>query len=278
MRGQGKVKVALASAVSDACPDSCRQLSYGAGVIGEEARLRFVGCELDRALFDRRWVPAPSCRAGVQRAIACTARAVDSTKNFHWNRRPGPESAMEIRVRDMPLTIERVYPSLGGAARFPLPCRRRKAPDQGFVKKTNYPTPQDAESAFYEALEGSDLDAMMEVWAEDEEIVCVHPGGERLVGYDAVRSGWAQIAASGSKLKVHLSDQTVLNGMMVTVHSMHENIRVEGEQRAAAQVAVTNVYLRTGNGWRMIVHHASPVPQRPTPAAHPSQDGPKILH
>ena len=63
------------------------------------------------------------------------------------------------------------------------------------MKKTTFPTPQDAETAFYEALEAGNLDAMMEVWAEDEEIVCVHPGGERLVGYDAVRSSWAQIAA-----------------------------------------------------------------------------------
>ena len=29
---------------------------------------------------------------------------------------------------------------------------------------------------------------MMTTWADDEEIVCVHPGGARLVGYDAVRS------------------------------------------------------------------------------------------
>ena len=43
-----------------------------------------------------------------------------------------------------------------------------------------FPTPQDAESAFYEALERADLEQMMAVWSEDEEIVCVHPGGPRL--------------------------------------------------------------------------------------------------
>jgi len=145
------------------------------------------------------------------------------------------------------------------------------------VKKTTYPTAQDAENAFYEALENADIEAMMEVWAEDEEIVCVHPGGERLVGYAAVRSSWAQIAGSGRKLKIHLSDQSVVNGMMLAVHSLHEHISMEGEQRPAVPVAVTNVYLRTGNGWRMIVHHASPVPQQRTPVRAPPE-GPKILH
>ena len=54
------------------------------------------------------------------------------------------------------------------------------------MKKSTFPTPQDAEAAFYEALETGDLETMMEVWAEDEEIVCVHPGGPRLAGYDQV--------------------------------------------------------------------------------------------
>ena len=45
-----------------------------------------------------------------------------------------------------------------------------------------FPTAQDAENAFYEALERADLEAMMAVWAEDEEIICVHPTGPRLTG------------------------------------------------------------------------------------------------
>ena len=147
------------------------------------------------------------------------------------------------------------------------------------LKKTTYPTPQDAEAAFYEALEGGNLDAMMEVWAEDEEIVCVHPGGERLVGYAAVRAAWAQIMASGQRLRVRLSDQSVLSGMMIVVHSLHENISVEGARRPSVPVVVTNSYLRTGNGWRMIVHHASPAPRgQSAEPQRPADDGPKILH
>ena len=47
-----------------------------------------------------------------------------------------------------------------------------------------FPTAQDAESAFYEALERCDLEGMMAVWSEDDEIVCVHPAGARLTGQD----------------------------------------------------------------------------------------------
>jgi uncharacterized protein (TIGR02246 family) len=146
--------------------------------------------------------------------------------------------------------------------------------DEPLVKKSTFPTPQDAEAAFYEALESADLEAMMEVWAEDEEIVCVHPGGPRLAGYDQVRASWAQMFGSGQKLKVHLNNQVVLSGMMLSIHSVHENILVPGETRPRPPVAATNVYLRTGNGWRLLLHHASPVPQ----AQQRQADSPKILH
>ena len=54
----------------------------------------------------------------------------------------------------------------------------------------NFPTAQDAENAFYEALERCDLEGMMAVWAEDEDIVCVHPGGPRLTGHDQIREAF----------------------------------------------------------------------------------------
>lgn len=142
-----------------------------------------------------------------------------------------------------------------------------------------YPTAQDAENAFYEALERGDLDAMMAVWAEDEEIVCVHPGGERLTGQDQVRSSWAKILADGSRVRVHISHQVAISGMMIAVHSVQENFSVEGERGTdlrPAPVVATNVYLRIGAGWRMIVHHASPAPGKAEPARR--EGSPKILH
>ena len=142
------------------------------------------------------------------------------------------------------------------------------------MKKSTFPTPQDAEAAFYEALETADLEAMMEVWAEDEEIVCVHPGGPRLAGFEQVRASWAQILASGQRLKVQITNQVVLSGMMLVIHSVHENILVQGEPRARAPVAATNVYLRTGQSWRMVLHHGSPAPAETRPLA----ELPKILH
>jgi ketosteroid isomerase-like protein len=92
-----------------------------------------------------------------------------------------------------------------------------------------FPTPQDAEAAFYEALERADIELMMAVWAEDEEILCVHPGGERLTGQDQVRDSWRQIFAGGAQARVHLTQQAAISGPMVAVHSVHENFPCRGK-------------------------------------------------
>ena len=141
-----------------------------------------------------------------------------------------------------------------------------------------FPTSQDAENAFYEALEHADLEGMMAVWSEDEEIVCVHPGGPRLCGQDQVRESWAQIFAGGGRTRVHITQQVSISGMMLAVHSVFERFTIPQAAAEAqpAPIVATNVYLRTPAGWRMIVHHASPAPAQPQPA--PPDTGPKILH
>lgn len=139
-------------------------------------------------------------------------------------------------------------------------------------KKPIFTTPQEAEAAFYEALERGDLDAMMSVWAEDEEIVCVHPGSSRLTGYATVREAWRRIFEGGTRLKVQTFGLSAVHGPFSAVHSLIEQIAVVGEKHLAAPVAATNVYVRGALGWRMIVHHASPIPPDSV------VDEPKILH
>ena len=146
------------------------------------------------------------------------------------------------------------------------------------MKRALYTTPQDAESAFYEAFEKGDLDAMMGVWADDDDIVCVHPGGQRLAGAEQIREAWRQIFAAGQTLRFRLCEPHALNGMTLVVHSVYEQITSTGEARARQPVIATNVYMRTENGWRMVVHHASPAPAAPAAAETDGKRTLKTLH
>jgi ketosteroid isomerase-like protein len=140
-----------------------------------------------------------------------------------------------------------------------------------------FPTAQDAENAFYEALERCDLDGMMAVWAEDEEIVCVHPAGARLTGQDQVRESWAKLFAAGPRARLRIEQQVAISGMMLAVHSVFETFSLpEKSGPPPLPIVATNVYLRTAAGWRMIVHHASPAPAQPQAATRDAP--PTILH
>lgn len=142
----------------------------------------------------------------------------------------------------------------------------------------NFPTAQDAENAFYDALERADLDLMMAVWAEDEDIVCVHPGAPRLAGVEQVRAAWRGMFAGGPNMRVRALQQVVISGMMVAVHNVHESITVQGESKPRPPVVATNVYLRTAAGWRMVVHHASSSPATAGAATEAPAAPPKTLH
>jgi ketosteroid isomerase-like protein len=126
--------------------------------------------------------------------------------------------------------------------------------------KPIFPTPQDAEAAFYEALERADLEAMMSVWAEDEEIVCIHPGGPRLIGYASIREAWRRMFDGGARLQVRLSQPTIVQGPLATATTVMEHISVRDDESVRPPLVATNVYVRGALGWRMVLHHASPTP------------------
>jgi ketosteroid isomerase-like protein len=125
-----------------------------------------------------------------------------------------------------------------------------------------FTTPADAALAFYQAFEARDVDAMMATWADDEEIVCVHPGGVRMIGYDAVRAGWEQIFAGDARLSFRLDDIVVIDTVGLAMQSAVEHITLVSDGSSRGAAICTNVFLRTPSGWRLVMHHASPAPDK----------------
>jgi ketosteroid isomerase-like protein len=145
-------------------------------------------------------------------------------------------------------------------------------------EKKIYATPQDAEAAFYEALEKSDLDGMMAVWAEDDEIVCVHPGGPRLTGYAMIREAWRRIFENGTRLRIELARHSTVTTPFAVLVSVIEHIGIHNQQGTSAPVAATNVFVRGALGWRLVAHHASAVPPNSLDEFDGLNDAPKVLH
>ncbi len=130
-----------------------------------------------------------------------------------------------------------------------------------------------ANAALYAAVEAADLDAMAELWVAGplgDSSVCVHPGWAPLKGRSRVLRAWALIMANTSYIQFFLTDiETTVSGDIGTVTCV-ENILtgvggaladgIEGDDGLpGGQVAATNVFRRTERGWKLWLHHASPV-------------------
>lgn len=125
------------------------------------------------------------------------------------------------------------------------------------MRRTILCTADAVEEAFYEAMQRGDLEAMMALWADDEDVVCVHPSSDRLVGLAAVRESWAAIFESGS-VDIRRSDVHAHTGAVLAIHNVVEQTLVTS--RTGVQIVeciATNVYVKQASGWRMMQHHAS---------------------
>ncbi len=127
-----------------------------------------------------------------------------------------------------------------------------------------FPTPQAVEAAFYRAFQEADLEAMAGVWAEAEDIVCIHPLGPRLHGRRAVLESWEQILSGGQAVDIVLSDQHRTQVTGLAVHVVTEHLAfARGDKHYRGHSIATNIYRLGADGWRMILHHASPLPETP---------------
>ena len=118
-------------------------------------------------------------------------------------------------------------------------------------------TPQEAETAFYEAFANADLDAMMAVWSDEEEILCIHPSGTRLNEYAALREGWREIFEQGLRAEIQVTQIAIWSTLTLAVHCVREQFIPEDEELGETSTIVTNVFSRGPNGWRMVMHQVS---------------------
>ncbi|MES3023705.1 MAG: nuclear transport factor 2 family protein [Pseudomonadota bacterium] len=115
----------------------------------------------------------------------------------------------------------------------------------------------EVEAAFYDALNRADIDALMALWADDEEIVCIHPGGPRLYGHAPIQASWEAIFERGG-LQIRPSQLHETHNLMSSVHTVIEGVTSNTSE--PAHLIATNVYIKTPQGWRIVLHHVSVAP------------------
>ena len=120
-------------------------------------------------------------------------------------------------------------------------------------------TAEDIEAAFYDAIGRADIDALMALWAEDEDILCIHPGAARLVGHAAIRASWETIFERGG-VAIRPRQLLITQNLMTAIHNIVEEINPADNDHQELHIIATNIYIKTPQGWRIAVHHASVAP------------------
>ena len=128
---------------------------------------------------------------------------------------------------------------------------RSEAADVEAVKEANH--------QFYEAFGALDVEKMEAVWETSERALCVHPGWQPLVGWESIRSSWQGIFDNATLMHFNIQYvNVVVEGEWGWITCV-ENITSVLQGRADNfNVVATNAFVRTLEGWRMVVHHASP--------------------
>jgi ketosteroid isomerase-like protein len=79
------------------------------------------------------------------------------------------------------------------------------------------------------------------------------------VGATAIRASFEALFARGP-IAVQPAEVRKLITDQLALHQVHERVIVPGKDEApqVAWVLATNAYLKTPDGWRLVLHHASP--------------------
>ena len=112
-----------------------------------------------------------------------------------------------------------------------------------------------ANSAFYDAFEQRDIDAMADAWEISDRAACTHPGWTTLHGWPQIGASWRAIFKNAPLQFIVTNHHVVMADGMAFVTNDENLIDAGG----GGTVAALNAFVPDGDRWLMVAHHASPV-------------------
>ena len=118
-----------------------------------------------------------------------------------------------------------------------------------------------ANEKFYKAFNARDLGAMKSVWSSHGNVICVHPGWSPLNGFESIIESWQGIFKNSGNMDIQVSDVTVTASEdLAWVSCVEKLYTIASNGVLASKVFSTNLFQINEGSWKMIMHHASPMP------------------
>jgi len=123
-------------------------------------------------------------------------------------------------------------------------------------------TPQDAEDAFYDAIEEGDAEALRRVWEDSDAIACLFPMQPLLQGNE-VHAAFRSLAGGGKRFDIQVRHLRWLEpaelGGGLAIHLVEERVAIPAQPPQPPIYAI-NIYRKGEDGWRLLIHQNSPTP------------------
>jgi len=116
-----------------------------------------------------------------------------------------------------------------------------------------------ANGVFYTAFAGADMTAMADVWADDGPVAVLHPGQPPVHGRERVLASWQEI----------LGPHTVFDIVCLDPHiELYGDVAIVICQEVVNGhlLAASNTFVSTSDGWKLVLHQASPIAAALAPA------------
>jgi len=129
-----------------------------------------------------------------------------------------------------------------------------------------YATPQEAEDAFYDALEEGELNQLLSVWADADDICCLLPMYPMIQGRQGVADVFTRLFSQGHGVALAIAHLNWIQTDDIAIHQVEETIQdPPPDTPPPPPFYGTNIYRKDNTGWRLIVHQNAPTPPPPPP-------------
>ena len=121
---------------------------------------------------------------------------------------------------------------------------------------------KEANGTFYKAFNSQNLGEMRKVWSNLGQISCIHPGWPPINNYESIIKSWQDIFENTDNMEIKLSDVEVsITDDFAWVRCQENLFSISMSGVQASKVFATNLFQKVGKDWKMVLHHASHLPQ-----------------
>ena len=114
--------------------------------------------------------------------------------------------------------------------------------------------------AFYDAFGDRDLKVMTSLWWQGSTSLCIHPGGQVILGWEEIKASWDAIFRNTDALEIDVEIVKVEVDRSLAYIVVREIVlQASSGRRMKAQSIATNVFQKMAQKWYIVQHHGSPI-------------------